>query len=173
MRILPTRALFLMIGMTVLPLTLSAQHRAKTSHRPPPPGSPARPIRANYGQYDFALRTLDGKSIRLSTYAGKVILVNIWAPWCEPCKLEAVALAKLYGKYHTSGLEIVGVAVQTMESDVRSFMGAHDVRWTIGINDSIASWYGTYGVPDSYLFSPDGSLLKSFVGFAPEKELTP
>ncbi|MBI4547987.1 MAG: TlpA family protein disulfide reductase [Ignavibacteriae bacterium] len=128
---------------------------------------------ANYGNYNFSLTTLDGKKIRLADYAGKVVLVNIWAPWCGPCRMEAPGFVKLYSQYKDKGFDILGVAVKTNESDVRLFMEKYNTRWHIGINDEVAEAYGTYGLPDSYLFGPDGSLIKRFIGFAREEALKP
>jgi len=128
---------------------------------------------ANYGKYNFGFKTLDGKNIRLSDYSGKVVLVNIWAPWCAPCKIETQGFVKLYEKYHAKGFEILGIAVQTNESDVRSFIEKFKVRWQIGIKDEITKSYATYGIPDSYLFKPDGSLIKEFMGYTSEEALEP
>jgi thiol-disulfide isomerase/thioredoxin len=130
-------------------------------------------VNANYGKYEFSFRTLDGKTIHLSDYSGKTVLVNIWAPWCSPCKTETPGIVRLYERYHKKGLEILGVAVQTNESDVRSFMLKYKVQWRVGIKDEIAKIYGTYGIPDSYLFRSDGSLIKEFTGFASEEALEP
>ncbi len=128
---------------------------------------------ANYGKYDFALTTLEGKSVKLSDYAGKVVLVNIWAPWCGPCKVEMPGFAKLHDKYKERGFEIISVAVQTNESAVRAFIAKTPLGWPVGINDDVAGKYGTYGLPDNYLFLPDGLLAKHFVGFTREEALEP
>ena len=136
--------------------------------------NPARPRQkpaANYGQYEFKLTTLDGKTIHLSDYAGKVVFVNIWAPWCGPCRTETPGFVKLYDQYKKKGFEIIGVAANTNESDVRSFMQRYGVAWPIGLNDDIPVAYHTYGLPDSYLFSPDGSVLKQFVGYTRDEVL--
>ena len=135
-----------------------------TPNTPQPKAAPLKAI-ANYGQYEFELSTLDGKKIHLSDYAGKIVLVNIWAPWCGPCRSETPGFVKLYDQYHKKGFEIVGVAANTNESDVRSFMQKYSVTWPIGLNDDIPVAYRTYGLPDSYLFKPDGSVMKHFVGF--------
>ena len=129
--------------------------------------------RANYGKYEFTLATLDGKTIRLSDYAGKVVLVNIWGPWCAPCRVETPGFVKLYNQYKSKGFEIIGVAVKTNEGDVRAFMQKYNVSWPVGIKDDIARAFGTYGLPDSYLFRVDGSLAKRFIGFTKAEALTP
>src|SRR5437016_13307046 len=72
---------------------------------------------ANYGKYDFAFMTLDGKKLKLSDYAGKVVLVNIWAPWCGPCKLETPGFINMYKQYKDRGFEILSVAVNTNENE--------------------------------------------------------
>jgi thiol-disulfide isomerase/thioredoxin len=126
---------------------------------------------ANYGKYNIAIRTLDGKVVHLSDYAGTVLLVNLWAPWCTPCTIETPGLAKLYERYHGKGFNILGVAVKTSENDIRTFMERYHVRWQIAINDTITKTYGSFGIPNSYLFNRDGSLIKEFVGFADEDGL--
>lgn len=136
------------------------------------PGDAKKP-RADYGKYDFTLTTLEGKTVRLSDYAGKVVLVNIWAPWCAPCKIEMPGFAKLHEKYGPKGFEILSVAVQTNESAVRDFIAKTPLDWPVGINDDVAGKYGTYGLPDNFLFLPDGMMTKRFVGFTREEALEP
>jgi len=128
-------------------------------------------VAANFGKYEFTLKTLDGRTIQLSDYTGKVVLVNIWAPWCGPCRMETPGFVKLYDQYRKNGFEIIGVAVETNEKDVQAFIGKYNVRWHIGIDDKIARAYGTYGLPDNFLFGPDGKVIKHFVGFTSEETL--
>lgn len=134
-------------------------------------GTPKQP--ASYGKYAFTFTTLEGKKIRLADYAGKVVLVTLWAPWCGPCKKETPGFVGLYHDYHDRGFEILGVAVQTNESDVRAFIDRYKPVWPIGIKDDVARDYGTYGLPDNYLFRPDGSLAKRFIGYTMEEALRP
>jgi thiol-disulfide isomerase/thioredoxin len=134
--------------------------------------APAKP-RADYGKYEFTLTTLEGKTVKLSDYAGKVVLVNLWAPWCGPCKIEMPGFVKLHEKYKAQGFEIVSVAVQTNESAVRSFIEKTPLPWAVGINDDVAGKYGTYGLPDNYVFLPDGMLAKRFIGYTKEEALEP
>ncbi|MDI6767630.1 MAG: TlpA disulfide reductase family protein [Bacteroidota bacterium] len=149
------------------------QSQKKTDKRKPQTKESAPKVAANYGKYNFSLKTLDGKAIKLSDYAGKVVLVNIWAPWCQPCKMETPGFVKLYEQYHKKGFEIVGVAVQTNESEIRKFIYDYKIRWAVGIKDDITKQYGAFGIPNSYLFRPNGSLVKEFIGYTDEKALKP
>jgi len=135
------------------------------------PSTPA--VKADYGKYDFSLTTLDGKEIRLSDYAGKVVLVNLWAPWCGPCKIEMPGFAKLHEKYRDQGFEIISVAVQTNESAVRDYLQKFEMKWAVGLNDDVAKKYATYGLPDNYLFLPDGMMTRHFIGYTKEEVLEP
>jgi thiol-disulfide isomerase/thioredoxin len=134
--------------------------------------APAKP-KADYGKYEFTLKTLEGKTVKLSDYAGKVVLVNLWAPWCGPCKIEMPGFEKLHEKYRSQGFEIISVAVQTTESAVRGFIEKTPLPWTVGMNDEVAVKYGTYGLPDNYVFLPDGMLVKRFIGYTKEEALEP
>lgn len=129
--------------------------------------------KGSFGRYEFAMTTLQGKEIRLTNYAGKVVLVNIWAPWCGPCRLETPGFVNLYEQYKSKGFEIISVAVQAHEEDVRQFVRRYGIQWPVGIKDEVAHAYGTNGIPDNYLFGRNGSLIKHFVGLTTEEELKP
>ena len=135
--------------------------------------TPVTESKVDYGRYDFALETIDGQFIKLSDYGGKTVLVNIWAPWCGPCRIETPGFIKLYEEYGSKGFEIIGVAVQTNKKNVQEFIDEYKIRWPTGIDDTIARAYGTYGLPDNYLFAPDGSLIRHFVGLTTEETLLP
>lgn len=163
-----TRATLVTLAILVMPLMVTAGF----SQAKKPSSTPARPV-ADYGKYNFTFTTLDGKKIALADYAGKVVLVNVWAPWCSPCRKETPGFVNLYKQFKSKGFEILGVAVQTNEGDVRAFIQQYKPTWPIGIKDEVARSYGTYGLPDSYLFRPDGSLVKRLVGYAREEALIP
>jgi thiol-disulfide isomerase/thioredoxin len=180
MRTLTIISLFIALAIAAT-AAASAQAKSDTTTGKSQPGKqagsdaapPAAKPRANYGKYDFTLTTLEGKTVKLSDYAGKVVLVNLWAPWCGPCKIEMPGFEKLHEKYKAQGFEIISVAVQTNESAVRSFIEKTPLPWVVGINDDVAAKYGTYGLPDNYLFLPDGMLTKHFIGYTKEEALEP
>ncbi len=173
-----SRPAWAVIVLLILALGASAPSLArqkKHAKRPQARGQSTLPLRqaVSYGKYDFTMQTLEGKQVKLADYGGKVVLVNIWAPWCGPCKSETPGFIRLYEKYKSKGFEIVGVAVQTNEGDVRSFLATYKVPWRVGIKEEVAQNYGTYGLPDNYLFGRDGSLVEHFVGYTNDERLTP
>jgi cytochrome c-type biogenesis protein len=117
---------------------------------------------------DFELTTIDGKTIRLSDFKGKVVAVNFWAPWCGPCRLETPGFVKTYNTYKDKGLVIIGVAAQTTEDKVKKFVVDYKVPYYVGISDETAEQYNIVGLPTTYLFNRDGSLVTHFLGYTTE-----
>ena len=142
----------------------------------PPVGSAAAPGAtgaSSYGNYDFTLTTIDGDRVRLSDYAGKVVLVNFWATWCAPCVIETPALVRLYHKYKRHGFAIIGVAVQSEDDGVRDFVRRFDIPYAVArdASDEIGLRYQVFALPSSFLFAGDGSVQRAFTGYVAEAEL--
>src|SRR5271170_8469851 len=71
---------------------------------------------------DFTLQSLDGKTIRLSDFRGKPVVLNFWATWCEPCKIEMPWFVELQKQYAAGGLQFIGVAMDdASEKDIAAF----------------------------------------------------
>ena len=110
----------------------------------------------------YAATTLTGDSVSTSALAGKVVLLNIWATWCAPCREEIPFLESLYQRHRGEGLEIVGVSVDARGQDdqIRSF--ASEFRMTYPIwrdpDERVQSLYMALGVPSSYLIDRGGIL---------------
>jgi len=81
---------------------------------------------ANGGPTQVAIKSLDGRDVTVAQYKGKVVLVNFWATWCEPCKIEIPELIQLQAKYEPKGFTILGVA---MDDDGKSVV-AHSSKET-------------------------------------------
>jgi cytochrome c biogenesis protein CcmG, thiol:disulfide interchange protein DsbE len=116
---------------------------------------------------DFTLPGLDGQDIRLSDYRGKVVLVNFWGTWCEPCKEETPALQQSYQKLRDQGLVIIGVDLRNQEGDgaegvdnVRSFTERYGVTYPIAldIKGETARAFQIYPIPTSYFIDPNGTI---------------
>lgn len=116
---------------------------------------------------DFTLPGLDGQDVRLSDYRGKVVLVNFWGTWCEPCKEETPALQQVYEKLGDQGLVIIGIDLQNQErsgaegiDDVRSFTERYGVTYPIALDvkGEVARAFQIYPIPTSYFIDPSGTI---------------
>ena len=107
---------------------------------------------------DFSLDTLDGKTVKLSDFRGKPVVLNFWASWCTPCRKEFPMLKDAYaaGKGKWS---LVGVNTQDLvESDGRNFAKAQGATWPNGFDADLAvkKGYGVTGLPETFFIDQDG-----------------
>ncbi len=112
---------------------------------------------------EFALHTLDGRSVTLSGFRGKVVLLNFWATWCAPCRVEMPWLVDFNNHYQRQGLEIVGVSVDDGDRDkVATFVGARHVNYTIVLKDEAVSvaYGGLRFLPQTFFIGRDGKITK-------------
>jgi thiol-disulfide isomerase/thioredoxin len=119
------------------------------------------------------MRAMTGAPIKLSNYDGKVLIVNLWATWCGPCRMETPELVKLYKEFRSKGLEIVGLSTEnpdTTTEAVKQFAQDHNVNYRIGWATpevSITLMQGREAIPQSFIISRTGKVMKRFVGFNP------
>jgi len=116
--------------------------------------------------YEFSLELLDGQTMGLSELRGKVLMLDFWASWCAPCRQEASVLAAVYREYSGFPVEFVGVAIWDRREDARRFVTQFDVPYPTGVdeNGTIAINYGVRGIPEKFFISPDGAVIKKFIG---------
>jgi thiol-disulfide isomerase/thioredoxin len=116
-----------------------------------------------------------GDPIKLSNYSGKVLLVNLWATWCGPCRRETPELVRLHQEYHDQGLEIVGLSTEdpvASEQSVQEFVRAYNVGYQVGWATrevAVALMRGRPSIPQSFIVTRDGRIAKHFLGFDPRK----
>jgi peroxiredoxin len=116
---------------------------------------------------DFALTGIDGQTVRLSDYRGKVVLLNFWYTGCEPCREETPALQAAYQKLSPQGFEIIGMNVRANErsgadgdADIRNFVEAHGVSYPIALDTDSQSGrdYQVYVLPTSLMIDREGKI---------------
>ncbi|HEY6187238.1 MAG TPA: TlpA disulfide reductase family protein [Pyrinomonadaceae bacterium] len=120
------------------------------------------------------LKTIDGKAIKLSDYAGKVVIVNLWATWCGPCRIEIPHLIEIANEYK-GRVELIGLTNEDPVDDaekVKSFMRDHNINYTIGWASqefALGLMQGQIrnSIPQSFVITRDGRVFKRFVGFSP------
>ncbi len=118
---------------------------------------------------DLALPTLDGGSVRLADLRGKVVLVNFWGTWCEPCKEETPALQAAYQRLQSEGLVIVGVNLRRQETSdeaVREFVQQYGVTYPIAldVDGEAARLFQISPIPVSYFIDPAGTIRYVRIG---------
>lgn len=127
---------------------------------------------------DFKIKNLDGEEVELSSFKGKVLLLNFWATWCGPCKAEIPGFVELQEKYRDQ-LTIIGYSVDDDAPKARAFAEQYKINYPILLGEGredVQDAYGPiYGIPASFLISKDGRVCKKHMGIAPkavfEKEI--
>src|SRR5271167_455970 len=123
---------------------------------------------------DFSLEALDGKTLRLSDLRGKAVLLNFWATWCGPCKIEMPWFVDLQKQYGSQGLQIVGVAMDdASKEDIGKFAKDMGVNYPILIGkESVGDQYGGVpALPESFLISRDGKIIDKIIGLRGKSEI--
>ncbi|MDO8690543.1 MAG: redoxin domain-containing protein [Dehalococcoidia bacterium] len=113
---------------------------------------------------DFTLTNLEGKSVSLSSFRGKAVMVNFFATWCPPCRAEMPTLQSTYKDMQSQGFEIVAVDLQEDQGAVSGYAKSLGLSFTI-LLDRNATVYGQYhitGLPTSYFIDRDG-IVKDYV----------
>lgn len=122
---------------------------------------------------DFTLPALDGKQVKLSSFKGKVVLLNFWATWCGPCKAEIPGFVELQAQYKND-LVVLGLSVDDPAEKAKAFADQYKVNYPIVLglgHDDIQDAYGPiYGIPASFLISRDGKVCKRHLGIAPKTQ---
>jgi peroxiredoxin len=119
------------------------------------------------------LRGANGSPIRLSDYSGKVLLVNLWATWCGPCRLETPELVKLHKEFQSRGVEMFGLSTENPDASaqtVRDFVHAYNVDYHVGwatADVALTLMQGRESIPQSFIITREGRIMKRFVGFNP------
>jgi thiol-disulfide isomerase/thioredoxin len=140
--------------------------------------------RAVAPETSLQIPTLEGSTVTVDQYRGKVVLVNFWATWCAPCRTEIPWLIEFNQKYGPKGLVILGVAmddegnkvvqpyVQSQRFDVNGHPEAMSYQILLG-NTKIADKFGgILGMPTSMLYSRDGKKIKTIVGLIDHDDLS-
>ncbi len=122
----------------------------------------------NQSAPDFVLPSLEGKSLRLSDFKGKVIILDFWATYCPPCREEIPDFVKLYNKYRDKGLVIIGVSLDRGNIEgVKRFCRNIRVNYLIAIgNYEITESYGGIRyIPTTFIIDKNKNIVKKFIGF--------
>jgi len=156
-------ALMLVFGFNV------ARQRAGANSLPTMAGKPAP---------DFTLQSLDGKTLHLSDFRGKAVLLNFWATWCEPCQVEMPWFVEFQREYGSQGLQIIGVAMDDGNpADIAAFAKNMQVDYPILVGkesqrDSVSDSYGgVQFLPETFYIDREGKVVEQVSGLKGKPEI--
>jgi len=144
-------------------------HMARRSGR----GSTPRITRSTVAP-DFSLESLEGKTMRLSDFRGKAVLLNFWATWCGPCKIEMPWFVELQQKYGSQGLQVVGVAMDdASKEDIAKFAKDMGVNYPVLIGKEAVgdSYGGIPALPETFFIGRDGKVVDKILGLRGKAEI--
>ncbi len=117
---------------------------------------------------DFTLKNLEGQEISLKQLRGKVILLNFWATWCGPCRVEKPTLEKLYHEFKDKGLVILAISLDQGDSlqTVRSYYKQYGYSYgaLLDPEQEVAQMYAVRGIPATYLIDREGYIVGGVIG---------
>jgi cytochrome c biogenesis protein CcmG/thiol:disulfide interchange protein DsbE len=122
---------------------------------------------------EFELKDADGKTVRLSDYKGKVVLLDFWATWCGPCKIEIPWFIDFERKYKDQGFSVIGVSMDEEGwTAVKPFISELAINYRVlQGSDSIAQLYGGVdALPTTFLIDRDGRIASTHAGLAGKDE---
>ncbi len=114
----------------------------------------------------FSLRGLDGRQHRLEDYRGKRVVLNFWATWCGPCRIEMPLLQATYDRLEMSGVVVIGINVEEEESAVRNFTDELRITFPILLDTdkSVTAQYRVVGLPTTFFIDAQGIIRATHVG---------
>ena len=155
------RKIFAAVAILALGTYLVIRHR----------GRPAELTRGNIGAtHSFApelsLIDLSGQKLELSSYRGKVVLLDFWATWCGPCRTEIPRFVDLQNKYRDQGLQVIGISLDDDPKPVRGFYQQFKMNYPVAIGDAnLAERYGgMLGLPVNFVIDREGRIHTKHLG---------
>lgn len=154
------------VAAAMLYFGLHMARRSGTSH----------PLGVAYGTPapDFTLESIDGKTVSLSEFKGKAVLVNFWATWCGPCKIETPWLVELQKEYGSQGLQIVGVAMdESGKDEIARFAKDMGMNYPVLLGkEAVGEAYGGVpALPQSFFVGRDGKIVDKILGIEGKAEI--
>jgi len=127
------------------------------------------PVNVGSAAPAFRAHSLNGATVKtLADYKGQVVLLNVWATYCEPCKIEMPSLEKLHEMYGDKGLKIIAVEVDHAVSDdsVRKFASTYKLNFEIlrDTSGALEKAYQTTGIPETFVIGPEGTIRRKWWG---------
>ena len=122
---------------------------------------------------DFTLHSLDGKTVHLSDFRGKAVLLNFWATWCQPCKIEMRWFEQLQKQYGAQGFQVIGIAMDgASRVEIAEFANNLCVDYLILLGkEEVGDAYGVHSPPVTFYVGRDGKVVAKVFGLKGRAEI--
>ena len=132
------------------------------------------PAKVSYSAPELSLTDTQGISRSLADYRGQVVLVNLWATWCEPCKQEMPTLQSFYNRHRDEGFVVIGINDGDPKADVLQFVREYRLTFPIWLDPTYIATeqaFKTLGLPSSFVIDREGTIRLQWVGGISRKML--
>ena len=147
----------------------SSEAAASKTEAAKPAASGTAVATADYGKApDFDLLDLDGNHVRLSDFAGEVVIVDFWATWCPPCKKAMPHLQEIHETYGEKGVNVLAISTDREGPKVvRPYIEKNGFTFTVLLMDQRVhlDFGGVQSIPTTFIISPEGKIVEKFVGY--------
>jgi thiol-disulfide isomerase/thioredoxin len=134
----------------------------------------ACPTNAKAANLNFTLKDINNQDVSLASFKGKVILLDFWATWCGPCKIEIPWFVEWQKKYGSSGLQVVGISVDDTLDKLKPFVSQMNMNYTVlqGLDhDDVQDAFGPiFGVPVTLVISREGKICTKHMGLGTKQD---
>tara|TARA_B100001175_G_scaffold316638_1_gene331099 strand:- start:4060 stop:4575 length:516 start_codon:yes stop_codon:yes gene_type:complete len=116
---------------------------------------------------NFTLKNLDGKEINLNQFRGKHVLINFWATWCGPCKIEMPSLEALYERFKDRNFVLLAISNDMFGANiVKPFVKAHNINFPVLLDQrlKVSNAFGVVSLPTTFMIDPQGKIIGALFG---------
>jgi peroxiredoxin len=131
------------------------------------------PVDAPVANLDFTLKNIENADVSLADYKGKVILLDFWATWCGPCKIEIPGFIEMQNKYGPDGLQVIGISIDDRLEQLKPFAAEMKMNYPVlqglGRDDVTDALGPIIGIPTTLIISRDGKICATHAGMTPKE----
>ena len=162
--------LWIAAGIALLATTYLLLGKNESQPAPAPTSYVSAPVEISGAPPAFTLVDVNGKSVSLADFKGRVVILDFWATWCPPCKREIPDFIKLQSEYGSKGVQIVGIALD-QPNKVKAFVKDNGMNYPVlmGTNEVAASYGGVEAIPTTFVIDKSGKIVAKYEGFRPKE----